>query len=121
MKVILFQFLLMASLLFANQFNQKVSYLIDAELIPATKTLKVKSLMTYKNNSPDQLNEIYVHIYWNLYSKKSYARKLAERQKDYYSQVTKEVDIKKVILRQSDKIQENVYELDNTVMKDSFI
>lgn len=117
MKVILFQFLLMASLLFANQFNQKVSYLIDAELIPATKTLKVKSLMTYKNNSPDQLNEIYVHIYWNLYSKKSYARKLAERQKDYYSQVTKEVDIKKVILRQSDKIQENVYELDNTVMK----
>lgn len=103
--------------LFANDFNQKVSYKIDAELIPESKILKVKSLMTYQNNSPDELKEIYVHIYWNLYSKNSYARKLAESQKDYYSQTTKDVEIKKVILMQDGKEKLNDYELDNTVMR----
>lgn len=57
--------------------------------------MRVKSLMTYLNNSPDYLKEICVHIYWNLYSPKSYARKHAIEQKDYYSQQTKDVEIKK--------------------------
>ena len=104
-------------LLYANDFNQKVSYKIDAELIPESKILKVKSLMTYQNNSPDDLKEIYVHIYWNLYSENSYARKLARSQKDYYSQLTKDVEIKKVVLYQNGKEKLNDYELDNTVMR----
>jgi len=104
-------------LLYANDFNQKVSYKIDAELIPESKILKVKSLMTYQNNSPDDLKEIYVHIYWNLYSENSYARKLARAQKDYYSQQTKDVEIKKVVLYQNGKEKLNDYELDNTVMR----
>ncbi|MCX8057288.1 MAG: M1 family metallopeptidase [Ignavibacteria bacterium] len=117
MKLSLINLLLLMNFLFATNFNQKVHYKIDAELIPANKILKVKSLMTYQNNSPDELKELYIHIYWNLYSKNSYARKLAERRKDYYSQETKDVEIKKVKLIQSDKVQENVYELDNTVMR----
>lgn len=117
MKKILLSLLILSQLLFAKHFNQKVQYKIDAELIPETKTLKVKSLMTYQNKSSDVLSEIYIHIYWNIYSKNSYSRKLAELQKDYYSQETRDVEIKKVVLFQSDKSQENVYELDNTVMK----
>lgn len=117
MKYFLLVLLANFSFLLADNFNQKVSYKIDAELIPENKILKVKSLMTYQNNSPDELNEIYVHIYWNLYSKKSYARKLARLQKDYYSQTTKDVEIKKVVLYQNGKEKLNDYELDNTVMR----
>lgn len=114
---LLIQFLLLSSFLFANEFNQKVHYKIDAELIPSTKTLKVKSLISYQNNSPDKLNEIYVHLYWNLYSKNSYARKIAKQQKDYYSQETRDVKINRVTLFQNGKSIKDVYEVDNTVMK----
>ncbi|MGB9665367.1 MAG: hypothetical protein ACPL25_10695, partial [Ignavibacteria bacterium] len=117
MKYFFILFLINYAFLFSNSFNQKVSYKIDAELIPETRILKVKSLMSYQNNSPDELGEIYVHIYWNLYSAKSYARKLARTQKDYYSQITKDVEIKKVLLLQNGEERLNDYELDNTVMR----
>lgn len=117
MKYVYIIFFINFSILVANNFNQSVSYKIDAQLIPESKILKVKSLMNYKNNSPDELKEIYVHIYWNLYSAKSYARKLARWQKDYYSQITKDVEIKKVLLLQNGKERLNDYELDNTVMR----
>ncbi len=117
MKNIFILFILSFSILVADNFNQTVSYKIDVQLIPGSKSLKVKSLMFYQNNSPDELKEIYVHIYWNLYSAKSYARKLARAQKDYFSQITKDVEIKKVLLIQNGQEKANDYELDNTVMR----
>ncbi len=117
MQKTIISFFLFVSICLAREFYPEVKYRIDAELIPATKSLLVKSLMFYKNNSPDTLNEIYVHIYWNLYSEHSYARKLALKQKDYYSQKTGDVELHNVVLKQNQKTQQNVYELDNTVMK----
>lgn len=104
-----------------NYFQQNVDYKIDAELIPATKMLKVHSVMNYTNNSNDPLNEIYIRLHWNLYSENSYARKLAREQKEYYSQSTKEVNLLAVILKQNEQTIQNKYFLDNTILKLSLV
>lgn len=114
---IIFGLIFLSQILHSQSFNQEVNYKIDAELLPDSKILKVNSLIDYKNNSPDELKEIFLHIYWNIYSANSYARKLAELQKDYYSQQTTDVVIKKVLLKQNENNIENTFELDNTVMR----
>jgi hypothetical protein len=53
--------------------QQKVAYTIDATLDDKKGTLKGKENLTYFNNSPDDLEEIYFHMYWNAFQLGSHA------------------------------------------------
>ena len=47
--------------------QQKVRYSIDVKLDVETNIMKGKEVITYWNNSPDELDKIFVHLYWNAF------------------------------------------------------
>ncbi len=53
--------------------QQRVEYSIDATLNDKKATLTGKEKLTYFNNSPDDLKEIYFHLYWNAFKIGSHA------------------------------------------------
>lgn len=53
--------------------QQKVEYTIDATLDDKKETLSGKEKLNYINNSPDDLKEIYFHMYWNAFKLGSHA------------------------------------------------
>lgn len=48
--------------------QQEADYRIDAELDPATSTLRGQEVITYRNRSPFALEELVLHLYQNLFS-----------------------------------------------------
>jgi hypothetical protein len=57
--------------------QQKVDYTIEATLDTSKKMLKGKEKLVYTNNSPDDLKELYFHMYWNAFKLGSHAMKHA--------------------------------------------
>src|SRR5699024_12841592 len=53
----------------ANYWTQWTDYDIDVELIPADTLLKGSSTITYHNNSPDTLNQLFLELTQNLHKK----------------------------------------------------
>jgi hypothetical protein len=53
--------------------QQKVDYTIEATLDDQKDMLKGKEKLVYTNNSPDDLKEIYFHMYWNAFKLGSHA------------------------------------------------
>lgn len=51
-----------------NYWQQKVDYKIDVELNDRTHTLKGNLSLIYTNNSPNQLTELFIHLWPNAYS-----------------------------------------------------
>ena len=47
--------------------QQKVDYVMDVSLDPKTHTLQGKQQLIYYNNSPDTLEKIYYHLYFNAF------------------------------------------------------
>ncbi|MCS7169501.1 MAG: M1 family metallopeptidase, partial [Candidatus Kapabacteria bacterium] len=64
-----------------QDWQQGVRYHIRAALIPADTLLRVHTRMFYRNNSPDTLRELYVHLYWNIFAPQSYARQLSRERR----------------------------------------
>ncbi len=52
-----------------NYFQNKTDYQIKAEFFTETGTVVGEEIITYKNNSPDELDKIVLHLYPNLYKK----------------------------------------------------
>ncbi|HUF51729.1 MAG TPA: M1 family metallopeptidase [Longimicrobiales bacterium] len=52
----------------ARYWQQRVQYRIDAELDPATALVRGQEQITYRNNSPDTLRTILLHLYQNAFS-----------------------------------------------------
>ncbi len=53
--------------------QQYVEYSIQANLNDIEAKLAGQEKITYTNNSPDAIKEIYFHLYWNAFSKGSHA------------------------------------------------
>lgn len=53
--------------------QQKVEYVIQAQLNDVDAKLAGNEKIIYTNNSPDALSEIYLHLYWNSFSQGSHA------------------------------------------------
>lgn len=53
--------------------QQKVDYTIEATLDDKKDMLKGKEKLVYTNNSPDDLKELYFHMYWNAFKLGSHA------------------------------------------------
>ncbi len=65
----------------SQEWQQGVAYRIRAELVPAETLLRVQTRMLYRNNSPDTLRELYLHLYWNIFAPESYARQLSRERR----------------------------------------
>ncbi len=59
----------------AGYWQQQIDYKVDAELEIVKGILTGKEIITYTNNSPDTLNELWWHLYQNIFNEKSEARK----------------------------------------------
>ena len=47
--------------------QQEVKYKIDVDLNSRNHSLKGDLSLTYTNNSPEYLNEVFYHLYWNAF------------------------------------------------------
>ncbi len=52
-----------------NYFQNTADYKINAEFFPETKLLIGNETITYKNNSPDTLSQIFINLYQNIFKK----------------------------------------------------
>ena len=52
-----------------NYFQNKADYKINAEFFSETKLLVGSEVITYTNNSPDTLSQIFVNLYQNIFKK----------------------------------------------------
>ncbi len=70
--LLLFLFLTVAesTIIAQSYFQQKTDYNISATLDTIDQTLKGDIILSYTNNSPDDLSQIYFHVWWNAYSDK---------------------------------------------------
>ncbi|SDZ80423.1 hypothetical protein SAMN05192529_10219 [Arachidicoccus rhizosphaerae] len=50
-----------------ERWQQKIKYTIDANLDVNTNIVNGKEKITYWNNSPDTLNRLFIHLYWNAF------------------------------------------------------
>ncbi len=66
-------FLLLPFSAFSQYFQQDVSYQIEVKLDDKNHFLSGFETLTYKNNSPQALNEIYMHVWPNAYKNKETA------------------------------------------------
>ena len=61
---LLFNFIFSAD---SGYWQQSVDYKMNVILIDSVRQLACSSTIKYKNNSPDQLSEIYMHLYPNAF------------------------------------------------------
>jgi len=54
-----------------NYWQNTASYIIDVSFTPSTRVISGKEEITYTNNSPDVLNQVWFKLYPNLYEKGS--------------------------------------------------
>lgn len=57
----------------SQYFQQEVNYKIEVKLDDIKNTLDAKESIIYKNNSPDELKELWFHIWPNAYSDRNTA------------------------------------------------
>jgi hypothetical protein len=54
-----------------DRWQQQISYVMDVNLNVQTNIVTGKQSISYTNNSPDTLREIYFHLYWNAFQPNS--------------------------------------------------
>ncbi len=54
-----------------NYFQNRASYIIKSDFNPDTKILSGSETVTYDNNSPDSLGQLFFNLYQNMYKKGS--------------------------------------------------
>jgi len=53
----------------ANYWQNRADYNINVEIDPFTGLMTGSEEIVYFNNSPDTLNELYIHLFMNIYKK----------------------------------------------------
>src|SRR6476660_5984453 len=54
-----------------GRWQQRVSYTMDIDVDVATNRLQGKQHLEYTNNSPDTLDRVFYHLYWNAFQPNS--------------------------------------------------
>ena len=99
-------------------FQQDVSYDIKVELDPETAILAGIENITYVNNSPDTLDEVYFHLYYNAFQPGSYLD-MSDREQGYYEIANmREHEQGNVTIDRIDVngAESDEYTIDNTIM-----
>ena len=55
----------------SGYWQQKVQYVMDVSLDVTSNKLTGKQKITYFNNSPDKLDRVFFHLYWNAFQPNS--------------------------------------------------
>ncbi|MES1215306.1 MAG: M1 family metallopeptidase [Bacteroidota bacterium] len=55
----------------STYWQQRIKYVMDVNLDIATNKITGKQTITYSNNSPDTLNKIFIHLFWNAFKPNS--------------------------------------------------
>ncbi|HEX8460731.1 MAG TPA: M1 family peptidase, partial [Segetibacter sp.] len=55
----------------SDRWQQRISYNIDVKMNVATNTFNGVEKIDYYNNSPDTLNRVFFHTYWNAFQPNS--------------------------------------------------
>ena len=61
-----------------DYWQQKADYDIQVEINPGTREVYAKSFVTYTNNSPDNLNYIWIHLEQNIFREDSIGNAIAD-------------------------------------------
>ncbi|GAB5539204.1 MAG: hypothetical protein Salg2KO_13070 [Salibacteraceae bacterium] len=64
---------------YSGYWQQDVAYEIEAELDDLNEVIDGQLTLTYSNNSPDNLSELYFHLYQNAFDSNSYAEQMKNR------------------------------------------
>jgi len=102
----------------AGYWQQDVHYTINAELIDSENVIKGTEKITYTNNSPDDLNHVFFHLYQNAFEPDSYLDKF--RAENKMKSTYREDEEKKKGTEITSVISDNEIldiEIDNTIMK----
>src|SRR3712207_5328684 len=54
-----------------DRWQQRVKYTMDINMDVATNRFTGKQKLQYTNNSPDTLNRVFYHLYWNAFQPNS--------------------------------------------------
>ena len=54
-----------------ERWQQRIKYVMDVKLNVETNKLNGTQTITYTNNSPDTLNRIFIHLFWNAFKPNS--------------------------------------------------
>ncbi len=118
-------FILLIFFLLLNAFAQEplsnriASYAISVKLDPEKKMLYGHETIHFRNDSNDELNELYLHLYWNAFRNKN---TIAMKESTYHADILKEnngwgwVDIKSLKLVDGTDLRKAM-EIDDSVMK----
>jgi hypothetical protein len=101
----------------AQDWQQGVRYTIRAELQPAEALLRVHTEMVYRNNSPDTLRELFVHLYWNIFAPGSYARQLARERRLERIEELPPVRVDSFVVYSSGGERGAQWDVDNTIVR----
>ncbi len=116
---------LLALLVFISQsfssayWQQHVHYKIKAKLDPDKNLITGSEILTYTNNSPDELDKVYFRLYWNIFKENSHGWKYAQKRK-MYQRLKK--DYKGVVLKKFSIVSNDVevpldYKIDDTILE----
>src|SRR5690348_10031255 len=103
-------------------FQQHVHYTLDVTLNsdPSKPTIDGTGSLEYQNNSQDTLQEVYFHLYWNLFKNGSYGEKAPNRDHTEDEKYGSDgITIKKIGQIIGGAVVDNTpeAEVDNTIMR----
>ena len=102
-----------------DYFQQEINYDLKVDLDPGSAKLVGVETILYKNNSPDTLEEIYFHLFYNAFRRGSYLD-LKERKAGDYSIANlsdRAAGFARIDMIEIDGQEINNYAIDNTIMK----
>jgi len=103
---------------YAGYWQQDVYYSIQAELFDSIDVIKANQTIQYTNNSPDELNEVFFHLYQNAFQPDSYLDKFKKANKERRQYRKDEIKKKgtEIISLTVDNEKVDIH-IDNTIMK----
>jgi hypothetical protein len=103
---------------YLGYWQQDVHYIIDAEIVDTLNMIKATQQLIYTNNSPDDLQHVFFHLYANAFEPDSYLDKFRKGNKmltKYRKDEKKKKNLEILSIKSNDKDLE--IEIDNTIMK----
>ena len=103
---------------YQGYWQQDVHYSIQAELFDSIDVIHANQIITYTNNSPDELNEVFFHLYQNAFQPESYLDKFKQSNKEQTRYRRDEIKKKGMEISNLTVNKKSVdIEIDNTIMK----
>ncbi|RPG58838.1 MAG: M1 family peptidase [Flavobacteriales bacterium TMED191] len=103
---------------YAGYWQQDVHYIIDAEIVDSLNMIKANQQLIYTNNSPDELDFVFFHLYANAFEPDSYLDQFRKGNKIPTTFRKDEIKKKNLEILSVTTNNNNLdIEIDNTIMK----